>query len=270
MSRDILLEIWRRACLIYHFELAVCKAVDEKRIVAPVYISLGQEFIPAAVSVLCSDWPLFAQHRCHGWYLAWGGDMELLIEELISGRCGSASIHIPGKMYGHDGLMGSQVPIATGYALATGKPVVCVIGDGAAEEDYALATYGWAATRKLPILFVVENNGLSILTEVDKRRSWSVSDAAAAMGCDADDVYDEPHQIIFRVRDFVETVRCGIPKPSFIQVNCCRHRWHCGSGVDGKPEWNRRALVAADIGNAGATIDAECRDIVEKAWVGRI
>lgn len=270
MTNETLLEIWRRASLIYHFELAVCKAVDEKRITAPVYVSLGQEFIPATVSMLCKDMPLFAQHRCHGWYLAWGGDMGLLIDELLHGRCGSASIHIPGKMYGHDGLMGSQAPIAAGYALATGKPVVCVLGDGAAEEDYVLSTLGWAATRKLPILFIVENNGLSILTPVEARRSWSIRKLSVAMEIRSMNLEDDPQWMLPHCNLFVLS-----PAPRLIEILCRRHRWHCGTGTDGEPMWNRRELFLVELerrnlGPAAADIDLITKIDVETAWASRI
>ena len=45
-----------------------------------------------------------------------------------------------------------------------------------AEEDYVLSALGWAATKNLPILFVVEDNNLSILTEKKVRRVWEMDD----------------------------------------------------------------------------------------------
>ena len=86
------------------------------------------------------------------------------------------------KIYGHDGLMGSQVPIAVGYCFATRKPTIVFVGDSAAEEDYSLSAIGWAVTKKLPILFVIEDNNLSILTKKKVRRSWEMSDVAIGFG----------------------------------------------------------------------------------------
>lgn len=265
MNRDTLLEIWRRACTIHHFEMAICKAVDDKRITAPHYSCLGQEFIPATASMVCSDLAIFAQHRSVGWYLAWGGDMGWLINELLHGPCGSASIHIPGKMFGHDGLMGSNIPIGCGYALATGNPVVIVGGDGAFEEDYALSTIGWAATRNLPVLFLVEDNGLSIVTKRSERRSWDICVVAEAFDMQSDANYDDPAWMYAECRRFTEN-----KLPRLIEVHCHRHRWHCGTGSDGEPTWNRRELVKQEIGPEADVVDEECRKTVEKAWTGRI
>lgn len=105
--------------------------------------------------------------------LGFRGDPIALIDELLGketgcakGMGGSASIHCPEiGMYGHDGLMGSNSAIGVGACFASKKPTIVFLGDAAAEEDYSLASYGWASTKNLPILFVIEDNNLSILTE---------------------------------------------------------------------------------------------------------
>ena len=61
--------------------------------------------------------------------------------------------------------MGSQVPIAVGHCYSTRKPTIVTMGDASAEEDYVMGALGWASTKNLPILFIVEDNNLSILTE---------------------------------------------------------------------------------------------------------
>ena len=65
---------------------------------------------------------------------------------------------------------------------STRKPTIVFVGDSAAEEDYSLSAIGWAVTKKLPILFVIEDNNLSILTEKKVRRSWEMSDVATGFG----------------------------------------------------------------------------------------
>ena len=69
-------------------------------------------------------------------------------------------------MYGHVGLIGDQVPVAAGFSLVKNdKITVCYFGDGAAEEDYVLATLGFASQKKLKILFICDDNNLSVLTQ---------------------------------------------------------------------------------------------------------
>ena len=77
---------------------------------------------------------------------------------------GSASIQSKEiNMFRHDGHMGTQAPIAVG-ACFNQKTNNSFLGDASAEEDYVLASLG-GINKKLPILFIVEDNNLSILTE---------------------------------------------------------------------------------------------------------
>ena len=86
---------------------------------------------------------IFAQHRCHSTYLSFGGNIENLINELIGnyhlsisqGKSGSASIYSKKiNMYGHDGHMGTQVPIGIGACFTSKKPTIVFMGDASAEK----------------------------------------------------------------------------------------------------------------------------------------
>ena len=144
---------------------------------------------------------------------------------------GSASIHSPDiNMFGHDGLMGSNVPIGTGACFAKREPTIVFVGDAAAEEDYALSSYGWAATKQLPILYVVEDNNLSILTEKRVRRSWEISPVASAMGLDAATLEDSPARIIEALG-----LNWNFKTPKLLNIETVRLFWHAGAGVDGEP-----------------------------------
>jgi len=176
---------FKKASFCRHFENQVYQNVQNKNIKIPVYLSAGQEYIPASIYTLLEEKGIepniFIQHRGHSHYLCAGADPIELIDELLgrktgcaNGMGGSASIHsIKKNIFGHDGLMGSQVPIAVGHCYHTRKPTIVVMGDASAEEDYVLGAMGWASTKNLPILFVVEDNNLSILTEKKIRRQPS-------------------------------------------------------------------------------------------------
>ena len=226
------LEIFKKTCVNRYFEIETARAYDMGLMKMPIYLSLGHEHIPAAVSTVTSDFLIFAQHRAHSYYLSFGGNPRALIDELLhrqtgnaGGMGGSASIHDPSiGMYGHSGLMGDQVPIAVGAALGSGKRVLTVAGDASIEEDYAFGAMGVAVTKKLPVLFLCEDNDLSILTHVATRRSWSMVDVARALGMEAVDIGDDPwaHRPLRR-RILTEAAslnqRAGLP-PSL----ACRHR----------------------------------------------
>lgn len=233
----------------YYFEEKVAEYLDKKIVNPPIYLSQGTTHIPVILKHILkdrgiTDFAIFTQHRCHSYYLTFSQDkyeaMRSLSRELCGrldgcgkGMVGSASLHIPGVMFGHDGLLGSNAPIACGYAQATQKPTVCILGDAACEEDYVLASLGYAATHKLPILFLVENNGLSILTDIPTRRSWDATKVAEGFGlsCHFEHIKDEWEDIYFYIGEYLYG-------PSLLEIDVCRHKWHAGSGNDGSPKWN--------------------------------
>ena len=261
-SQEESLTMFERMCYIRHFEGRVKRAYDEKIIKMPVYLSVGQEAVAVALSIAFPKAALFAQHRAHDLYLAYGGDPRALVDELLhrksgcaGGMGGSASIHSPAiGMFGHSGLLGDQVPIAAGYAQGSGKNTVCLFGDATAEEDYALSSFGYTATKKLPVLFICVDNNLSILTEVGVRRSWNAAEVAGAFGLKSVDITDDPWVLMHHIRNMAGSL------PAFINVRVVRHLWHAGTGTDSAPEWDRFALVRAELGRLGYADEADERE----------
>lgn len=245
LSQDESLAMFKRMCLTRYFELELIKAYKAGFIHCPIYLSIGQESISASIATVISGYYIFAQHRAHSVYLAFGGNPEKLIDELLGlpsgctrGIGGSPCIQDSNiKMVGHHGLIGENVPLAAGMALGSGKPVVCFFGDAAAEEDYVFASMGFAVTHKLPVLFICEDNNLSILTEKSVRRSWEMADVAKALGMNSVDITDDPWLIAHYTKQFVQGL------PAFINCRTCRHYWHVGVGIDNPPEWDRFAMV---------------------------
>lgn len=261
LNKGISLEIFRRMCKCRYFDLELVNKVKDGFVSSPVYLSIGQESIASSISMVIPDFMIFAQHRCHATYLSFGGDPEKLRDELLGlptgtsgGRAGSNCIQCHENnitMFGHHGLIGENVPVGVGAALGSGKPVVCFFGDGAAEEDYVLAAIGFAATHKLPVIFVCEDNNLSILTTTDVRRSWKITDIAKAFGIPAIDVSDDPWSIYEITSELKRNL------PAFINIYTCRANWHVGVGVDGPPEWDRLSIVREELGKMGLSNQSE-------------
>lgn len=269
------LKMFQRMCLSRYFEIGIAEAVKHKLIIYPVYLSLGQEAIAAAMSLIIHDYMIFAQHRCHATYLSFGGDPVKLRDELLGlpggtsgGRAGSNCVqcHENGiTMFGHHGLIGENVPLGVGAALGSGKNTVCFFGDGAAEEDYVFAAVGFAATHKLPVLFVCEDNNLSILTAVETRRSWNMVDVARSFGMPGADIADDPWTIYVKTRELTSCL------PAFINIRTCRANWHVGIGTDGLPEWDRFDMVKYELVKTGFSnqvmqIEREAQESMERLW----
>ena len=265
------IEVFKKASFCRHFENQVYQAAQNKHIKFPFYLSAGQEYIPASIyTVLESkgiDANVFIQHRGHSHYLCKGADPIQLIDELLGrktgcagGMGGSASIHSHEKnIFGHDGLMGSQVPIAVGHAYETRKPTIVVMGDASAEEDYVLGALGWASTKNLPILFIVEDNNLSILTEKKMRRNWEMDKIALGFNMKASNISDDPLVIKAFLKDY------NFEYPMLLNINTHRKYWHSGAGQDGN-EFDRYEKELKSLGDKGKKIDEDTKLFIEKLW----
>lgn len=269
--------IFERAALCRAFENECFRRIKSGAIKIPTYLSAGQEYIPATLSVCLEEWgikdlQIFIQHRGHSQYLCFGGDMDALVLELLGdargcagGMGGSASIQsIQANIFGHDGLMGTQVPIAVGACYANRKPTIVFMGDAAAEEDYVLAAFGWAATKRLPILFVVEDNDLAILTEKQVRRSWNIAKVVGAFGIEAHDIEDDPTRIERALCDVAAVKELALPV--MLNVHTTRLFWHAGAGQDDGLKFDRHRSLAQHVGYHAAHINQAARDKVKEVW----
>ena len=258
-SREFSLEMFRRGSFTRQFEYQVKHAFDHKIFQTPIYLCIGQEFNPAAYSMVLKDFQIFAQHRAHGIYLSFGAPPEKLRDELMGlpsgcsgGMSGSNAIQGPEiNMFGHSGLMGEQVPISVGAAMASNRPTLTVCGDASVEEDYIYPSLGHAITKKLPVLFICEDNGLSILTKVAERRNWSAVDMARSLGMSAIEITDDPWLISHHIKEMKKDL------PGFINIQTVRNLWHSGTGTDGPPEWDRYQLVKNEMTHLGLQAEVE-------------
>lgn len=153
-------------------EEAIALRYPEQEMRCPVHLSIGQECTPVALSAQLNDYDqVFSGHRCHAHYLAKGGSLNEMIAELY-GRVGGCARGRGGSMHLVDykvGMMGSSalvagiIPIAVGAALAfqrdrSNKVAVAYFGDGATEEGLFYECMNIAMLKKLPVLFICENN----------------------------------------------------------------------------------------------------------------
>jgi TPP-dependent pyruvate/acetoin dehydrogenase alpha subunit len=270
-SENYRYQVFRKASLARNFEEEVIANVKNKKIKIPVYVSAGQEFIASTIATICKlkkIKPLiFGQHRCHSTYLTFDGDKGKLIDELLQrktgctkGMGGSASIHSTQiNMYGHDGLMGSNGPIGVGACYATKKPTIIFLGDAAAEEDYVLGALGWASTKNLPLLVVVEDNNYSILTEKKIRRNWEMSDVAKAFKMKGFNCDDNPMNIYKYSKFFFK-------QPCLLNINTNRIYWHAGAGRDSEKTFDRYKSEKKILGTRANLIDYKTKKLIKNLW----
>lgn len=168
-------DYFRDMLRIRRFEETVLDEFKRGIFSGTTHTSLGQEANAVGViRQLLSDDVIVTNHRCHGHFLAYGGDMRALFAELMgksTGVCGGrgGSQHIHWKNLYSNGVQGGIVPIAAGMALAEKRKgsdaaVVVFIGDGTLGEGVIYEAFNMASLWQVPLLIVVENNHIAQTT----------------------------------------------------------------------------------------------------------
>jgi len=241
-----LADFYRSMLRIRLIEEAIVEHYPEQEMRCPVHLSIGQEAVPVGIcAALRKDDQVTSSHRCHAHYLAKGGELRRMMAEIYgkaAGCCGGRG----GSMHLFDNDVGmllslpivtSSVPIAVGAALAL-KPrgnsvAVAFLGDAATEEGVFHESMNLAMLKRLPVLFVVENNLYSVYTPLAARQpARPLTNLALAHGMpsehgDGNDVV-AVHAIAERA---VARARDG-GGPSLLVFDTYRWREHCGPNYD--------------------------------------
>lgn len=185
--------LYKTMLLIRRFEERLLSEFSTGKIVGTTHTYIGQEADAVGIfSVADPGDVVFSNHRCHGHFLAYGGEAYPLAAELmgkatglVGGRGGSQHIHW--RNFYSNGIQGGIAPVATGMALAekenrTGKITLVFIGDGTLGEGTLYESMNIAALWNLPILFVLEDNHYAQTTPVEKAVAGSMSARFTAFG----------------------------------------------------------------------------------------
>jgi TPP-dependent pyruvate/acetoin dehydrogenase alpha subunit len=163
-------QLYEQMVLIRRFEESLLELFAAGQLLGTTHTCIGQE--ANAVGVLShlehGRDVVVSNHRCHGHYLAFTGDVDGLLCEVMGregGVCGGkgGSQHLCNDGFYSNGVLGSTIPVATGIALAererrSGALTVAFLGDGALGQGVVYESFNMASLWELPILFVVENN----------------------------------------------------------------------------------------------------------------
>ena len=171
-SKGFLKELYKTMVRMRLCEESLVEPILNGEVRCPVHLYSGEEAIATGVcAVLTKEDYVFGTHRSHGHYLAKGGSMRELIAEIYGrdtgcsrGRGGSMHIIEPEKgMMGAAPIVAGTISLALGASLASRiredrRVSVSFFGDGAVTEGVLYESLNFAALKKLPILFICENN----------------------------------------------------------------------------------------------------------------
>jgi pyruvate dehydrogenase E1 component alpha subunit len=181
----VLREYYRQMALIRAFELRAAEMYTRAKIGGYCHLNLGEEATVTGLAAALRDEDyLFATYRDHGYALARGADPGRVMAELFGrtdglsgGRGGSMHLFDTGiRLLGGYGIVGGQIPLATGAALALvykgargadAPAVMCLLGDATTNIGAFHESLNLAALWHLPVVYVIVNNQLGMGTPVE-------------------------------------------------------------------------------------------------------
>lgn len=233
---------------IRHVEQEIARRYKEGKMRCPTHLSIGQEAVAAAVGAALrhSDFAV-SGHRAHAHYLAKGGDLPAMLAE-IYGRIGGCSKGKGGSMHLIDesvGFMGSTaivagtIPVGVGlaYGMKCNKTdqVSCIFhGDAAVEAGVFAESVNFAVVKRLPVLFICENNLYSVYSPLSVRQpeGRSIAKMATGLGLRSDSGEgNNAGEVYTKATDAIARIRNG-GGPELLEFATYRWLEHCGPNYD--------------------------------------
>ncbi len=227
--------------LIRKFEEKAGQLYGQQKIRGFCHLYIGQEAcVSGAATALEKEDKWITAYRDHGHPLALGSDPKAIMAELYGKATGCSkgkggSMHLFDKsvnFIGGHGIVGGQVPLGAGIAFAekyngTKNLCICFMGDGAVRQGAFHEALNMAMTWKLPVIFVIENNGYAMGTSVE--RTSNVTDLHT-LG----ESYDmpsrpvdamSPENVHVAVAEAAERARSG-EGPTLLEFRTYRYKGH--------------------------------------------
>jgi 2-oxoisovalerate dehydrogenase E1 component len=237
---------YRFGTLIRKTEQLLLRLFSQGLLSGTTHTCLGQELCQMSVVRALSDPEdiVLSNHRNHGHFLTYSGDFLGLLAEIMgreAGVCGGigGSQHLAFRHFHSNGVQGGMTGIAVGHGLAIKKRnqsgiVVAVIGDGTLGQGLLYESLNLASIWDLPILFVVENNGIAQTTPTSGTIGGSILGRGTAFGLKTWQLDDANPDFLSDVEHVVQQVRAS-RHPGFLVIDTMRLGPH-SKGDDPRPE----------------------------------
>ena len=243
-DREGMLWLYKTMATIRQFEERANREADSGKPIGGIHSSVGQESVAAGICAhLRTDDYVLGNHRSHHHCLAKGVDPKKMMAELMGKATGTnkgkgGTMHIADLdvgMLGANGVIASNVPVATGAALSakirgTDQVAVVFFGDGGANQGALHESMNLASIWKLGVIFICENNGYAEATPVEySLAGGSVSARGAGYGMPGVEVDGQNAIEMYEAcKEAVRRARAG-EGPTVIEAHTYRYYGHFGA-----------------------------------------
>jgi pyruvate dehydrogenase E1 component alpha subunit len=252
-------DLYRTVRLIRRFEQRAIELVRSGVIPGGIHPYIGEEAIAAGVcAALRPDDLITSTHRGHGHVLAKGADPVRMLAELAgretglnSGRGGSMhAADVSVGIYGANAIVGASAAIAAGAAWSHRRAghdrvAVTFFGDGAVNQGVLLEAMNLASLRRLPVIFVCENNQFATSMRVQDTTAGTITGRAEAFGIPAESIDGmDAEAVLEAATGAVTRARAG-GGPAFLECLTYRFDAHHTWEYTVRPRYRTDEEVAA-------------------------
>lgn len=259
------------SCLrIRMIEEEIAKRYSEQEMRCPTHLSTGQELAGAAIGLAAKTTDhAFSTHRSHAHYLGKGGCFKKMLAEIFGKSTGcckgmGGSMHLRDREVGFQAstaIVGNSIPLGVGDALAakmdgSNSVSIVFIGDAIFETGVFYESVNIAATFKVPVLFICENNLYSVYSPLKvrqpaERKNYKIVEKMGIKSEYLDGT--NATQVMTGLSEAVKYCR-ETKEPMFVEMSAYRWREHCGPNYDNHigyrdeqeyEDWKSRDYLAA-------------------------
>lgn len=239
--KEFLVSMYQDMVRIRKFETKAAECFTKGMLAGNIHLCIGQEAVAVGANKALEKTDFTTStHRGHGHCIAKGASPNKAMAELFgkaTGYCGGkgGSMHIADVslgILGANGIVGAGIPIATGAALAskiqgTNEVALCFFGDSASNIGMFHEAINMAAAWKLPVVYLVENNGYGVSVPIHTvTNTESIAVRAKAYNIPGKTVDgNDPLAVYEAVKEAVAYARSGLG-PSIVECMTFRHMGH--------------------------------------------
>jgi len=259
-NKKKLQEILYRMMLIRETDFEISKRYNQNQMRCPTHLSVGQECVPSVVGAFSRNSDLcVGTHRSHAHYLGKGGSLKKFIAELHGKSTGCSkgrggSMHLTDLNVGFvasTSIVSNTIPIGVGLSLASkilGKNQITIIylGDASVEEGVFFESLNFAIVKKIPSIFICENNFYSVYSPLSVRQPKNREIYKMVRGCQIKSYKTNGNYFKNVISTFLKAKKIAKEKKEPVFLEFQTYRWfeHCGPNLDDHLNYrNKKELI---------------------------
>lgn len=258
-SLNLLYKYYSQAYFLRLVDETISKNYHQNFMRCPTHLSIGQEGISAAFSLLVNqDDFTVSTHRGHYHYLSKGGNLYKFFCEIMGKKDGCSKgkggsmhlIDLDCNFMGTSAIVGNSIPLGVGLGLSIKQKnqksiSIVFLGEGATEEGVFYESLNFSSVKDIPVLFICENNLYSVYSPIKVRQPKNRKIYQLSKSIGVQSIHNngsQPKKIFSDLKESMDYVRKK-RRPFLLEVDNYRYLEHCGPNKDDNLNYRSKAEI---------------------------